>query len=198
MSSCHSVVPDCAGLYKLLLALFPSPGAFLSSFLVMQDYQLHNDYGENPVMGFYQCRWRHLWLIHCKIIYPLNGRYISSTHIWKEVFPFLVALYHKTKDSRLFGARDPAQGIFSTTASTWIQYHLTVQTSISSAFQPSSGLIKQDAYQQGSLLHLRRQRCCVTSIWVHSGIKLWHKTHYASFMNKNCPQSTAFNAKSKL
>lgn len=45
-----------------------------------------------------------------------------------------------------------------------IQYHLTVQTSISSAFQPSSGLIKQDAYQQGSLLHLRRQRCCVTSI----------------------------------
>lgn len=45
-----------------------------------------------------------------------------------------------------------------------IQYHLTVQTSISSAFQPSSGLIKQDAYQQGSLLHLRRQRRCVTSI----------------------------------
>lgn len=30
MSSCHSVVPDCAGLYILLLALFPSPGAFLS------------------------------------------------------------------------------------------------------------------------------------------------------------------------
>lgn len=36
----------------------------------------------------------------------------------KRSSPFLVVLYHKTKDSRLFGARDPAQGIVSTTAST--------------------------------------------------------------------------------
>lgn len=44
---------------------------------------------------------------------------IYQVHIYeKKFFPFLVALYHKTKDSRLFGARDPAQGIFSTTAST--------------------------------------------------------------------------------